>query len=132
MPSNARPRKKAKSKPSKNGLGASLDDMANITEMLGRMSLPDDQTIRSMISAAKKGSLVHLSMLCHFMPELSATHAVDAITALCAVLDVPAFPIDLYPLLCPRSERKRSTPSRASLGFREVCSLTGIHRRTVS
>lgn len=44
------------------------------------------------ISAAKNGSVHHISMLGNFMARLPAAYVADAITALCAVLDVPRFP----------------------------------------
>ncbi len=43
-------------------------------------------------SAAKKGSLVHISMIGQFIAKLPAKDVPEAISTLCAILDVPAFP----------------------------------------
>lgn len=71
------------------------------------------------ISAAKNVSARHISMLGNFMSRLPAAYVADAITALCAVLDVPTFPLEqhlkftLFPVLITRASAQLSPEPRS-------------------
>ncbi len=109
------------------------DDIGAFGDMLEKMTL-DDQTIRSVrrhplkcylsfhtndhwktnmktINAAKNGSVGRISMLGNFFPRLPAACVADATTALCAVLDVPAFPPEQPLSLSLSSSREQALNS---------------------